>query len=147
MSTLRDIVRDYEATYNDNKEGTVAFQKPELIYTQNSKETPPYEKTFLKFPITTKAVKEFTELNKKFVIDEEGNISFTPEGVESTSRSTASRTLRNLSFVDDEFDADIVEFDDEFIGGGLFGLSTELVYSIIVNRYVRVSYHLLSSHY
>ncbi len=128
-------MRDYEATYNDNKEGTVvAFKKPELIYTQNSTGTPPYQKTFLKFPITTKAVREFTELNKAYVVDEEGQIAFNPNGV--TSRDFASVTLRDLSFVDDEFDADIVEFDDEFIGGGLLGLSTELVYSIIVNRYV-----------
>ena len=39
---------------------------------------------------------------------------------------------QRLEHVDD-FDADIVEFDDEFVEEGL---KSELVFSIIVNRYV-----------
>ncbi len=132
FASLRDIVRDNEETYNKDKDGTVKFERPELIYTQNSADTPPFDGTYLKHPISVQAISDFMHLNNRFLVGDDGTLGFNPNG----NRTLDLPSMRHLSFVDDEFDADIVEFDDEFVDGGFFGLSTELVFSVIVNRYV-----------
>ena len=42
--------------------------------------------------------------------------------------------MKRLRQVDDEFDAQIIEYDNEFISKGIVGLGSELVFSIILNK-------------
>jgi len=129
-ATLRSIVREHEKTVdgNENKEHSVAFEKPELVWTQEQEEdTNPFEGTFLKHIIKAEPLVEFIKLNEAYLTDEEGELAFNHKG-DSTIKPTIVKQLENL---EEAFDGDMIEYDDEFVEG--VG-GTELVYSIIVDR-------------
>jgi len=134
-ATLRDIVRDHEITIPENKdnEDAVAFTQPDLIYTQHHGEEPEFKDTHMKYPVTAVAILKFIKLNRRFLKDEEGTLTFDKDG-DAHLEEGGDKVLnisRRLMQVDDEFDADIVDFDDEFVEEGM---KSELVYSIIANR-------------
>ena len=62
---------------------------------------------------------------------DDGSLGYRPQGDGTDEKLTV---VRRLSQLDDEFDAEIVEFDDEYSDTGFMGLTTELIYSIIVNK-------------
>jgi len=134
-SDLRDIVRENDANRSENqgKEGKVAFEQPELILTQqyHGGNESPYEGTFLKFPIAAVDIVTFIKLNKKYLVGKDGKLGFNPKGDVDVKLPTVKR----LEQVDD-FDAEIIEFDDKSSGTGFMAslFNTELVYSIVVNR-------------
>jgi hypothetical protein len=126
-------VRDNEATLNEGKEGTVNFIKPELIITEGGNgEDPPYKGTKLQYPIPVKGVLEFIKLNRKYFVKSESGFAFSPEGKgDAENELQITERFKNVAL----FDADIVEFDDKFKDEGC---ESELVYSVVVNRYVIV---------
>ena len=124
-------MRDNEATLNEGKEGTVNFIQPELIITEGGNgEDPPYKGTKLQYPIKVKGVLEFIQLNRKYLMKGESGVVFSPEG-----KGDASNELKITKFFKQVamFDADIIEFDDEFKSESC---ESELVFSLIANRYV-----------
>jgi len=133
--TLRDIVRENDSNRPENKgkKDTVAFEQPELILTQlyHGNSEAPYTNTFLKYPITASNIVKFIKLNKKYLMGDDGSLGYRPQGDGTDEKLTV---VRRLSQLDDEFDAEIVEFDDEYSDTGFMGLTTELIYSIIVNK-------------
>jgi hypothetical protein len=126
-------VRDNEATLNEGKEGTVNFIKPELIITEGGGgEDPPYKGTKLQYPIPVNGVLEFIKLNRKYLVKGESGVAFSPEGKgDAGNELKITERFKNVAL----FDADIVEFDDKFKDEGC---ESELVYSVVVNRYVIV---------
>ena len=135
--TLRDIIHDNEVTLPENKNNTyaVAFIQPELIYTQLVDVEPMFEDTYMKYPVTAVDILKFIKLNRRYLKDVDGTLTFDREGdsyLEPGGDEKLSITKR-LMQVDDEYDADIIEFDDEFVEEGL---TSELVYSILINRCV-----------
>lgn len=134
---LRDIIHDHEITLPENKdkEDAVAFDQPELVYTQISGGEPIFKDTHMKYPVTAVNILKFIKLNRRYLKDVKGKIAFDKEGDANLERGgdKVLRISRRLMQVDDEYDADIVEFDDENVEEGL---SSELVFSIVVNRCV-----------
>jgi len=135
FTSLRDIVHDYEKTANPNSKGvTHAFNNPELIYTQLSpplsKKWSPYKGTHLKYPVIAKDILKFIHANRSYLTDDSGTIKFNPKGDSPPASEKKLMISQRLDEVDD-FDAAIVEFDDEFVEEGL---NSELVFAIIVNR-------------
>ena len=89
----------------------------------------------MKYPVTAVAILKFIKLNRRFLKDEEGTLTFDKDG-DAHLEEGGDKVLnisRRLMQVDDEFDADIIDFDDEFVEEGL---KSELVYSVIANRCV-----------
>ena len=68
-------------------------------------------------------------MNKAYLIDEEGELAFNPDG----NSSADPVVMKQLDNLEEAFDGDMIEYDDEFVEG--VG-GTELVFSIIVNRCV-----------
>jgi len=131
LTTLRNIVNDHEKTINpDSKKPTVAFDSPELIYTQHMNVESPYKGTHLKYPVNAKDILKFIRSNRRYFTDESGTVTFNPKGDSPPSSEKKLMMSQRLDEIDD-FDADIVEFDDEFDEEGL---KSELVFAIIVNR-------------
>ena len=135
FSTIRDIVKNHETTFNldlteEEKEEKkiVAFQSPELIDTRNSADKK-FPSTKMNNPVTAAAIETFLNLNKKFIRQE--SISETPAFVYDGSNTETACVAEDLADMRDSFDADIIEFDDKF---GSIGLKSTLVFSIIVNR-------------
>ena len=135
--TLRDIIHDHEVSLPENKgnEDAVAFNQPELIYTQLVDMEPIFKDTYMKFPVTAENILKFIRLNRGYLKDVEGTLTFDEEGDADLEKGgmQALGISTRLMQVDDEYDADIIEFDDEFVEEGL---KSELVYSVLVNRYV-----------
>jgi len=126
-ATLRNIVRD-------NKEHK--FIKPELVVTQHlPDDTNPFRGTHLKKTVNATNILEFLKLNQSHLVGDEGGLEFNPEGDGKADQDgdgeSDLKMMQRLEQVDDEFDADIIEFDDEFVGEGL---DSELVFSIVLNR-------------
>lgn len=71
---------------------------------------------------------KFLELNKEYLTNDEGLIEFNPRG----DSQITPVIFEQLATLTEAFDSDIIEYDDEFVDGS----STELVFAIIVNRYV-----------
>jgi hypothetical protein len=127
-ATLRGII-------NANKD-THKFIQPELVVTQHlAEDTNPFTGTHLKKPITTPDMLKFMQLNQKHLVGDDGGLAFNPEGDGKADQDGDGEAdlmiMKRLAQVDDEFDADIIEFDDEFVAEGL---GSELVFSIIINR-------------
>lgn len=131
---LRSVVDTHEKTFNEHlsdrkkKEvGTVEFDTPALVDTRNSA-ADPFPKAKLKNPITAAAILQFLRLNKKYIRQSEGEyLRFAKDG-DNTENIFLTKKLEELG---GNFDADIVEFDDQFADEKLF---STLVFSIVVNR-------------
>lgn len=133
FTTLRDLVHDYDETVNqDSHDVTVPFTEPDLIYTQHVDKESSYnlKGTHLKYPVSAKHILEFIEKNRNYLTDETGTLALANA---DGSPSSGDRQLMIEKRLDDldEFDADIVEFDDEFVEEGFH---SELVFAVIVNR-------------
>lgn len=124
-------MKDNEVTLNEGKEGTVAFVKPELIVTQGATDVePPFGPTHLQYPIPVKDVLEFIKLNRKYLVKGESGVEFSPEGKgDAENELKITRFFKQVAL----FDADIIEFDDEFKSESC---ESELVFALIANRYV-----------
>jgi hypothetical protein len=129
FTNLRSIVKDNEVTLNEGKEGTVAFVKPELIVTQGATDVePPFGPTHLQYPIPVKDVLEFIKLNRKYLVKGESGVEFSPEGKgDAENELKITRFFKQVAL----FDADIIEFDDEFKSESC---ESELVFALIANR-------------
>ena len=134
---LRSIVSKHEKTFNEDlsdsdkeRAGIVAFDTPALVDTRNSVDKK-FPSTRLNNPITAAAILEFLQRNKQYIRHREGerNLKFAKKG-DNTEDICMAKKLEALQ---GRFDADIVEFDDEFAEAGL---KSTLVYSIVVNRCV-----------
>lgn len=134
LEFLRSVVDTHEKTFNEHlsdrkkKEvGIVEFDTSALVDTRNSA-ADPFPKAKLKHPITAAAILQFLRLNKKYIRQSEGeDLEFAKDG-DNTENIFFTKKLEDLG---ENFDADIVEFDDEFAEGRLF---STLVFSIVVNR-------------
>lgn len=131
--TLRNIVRDHDFEYNEKlteeekkrSDSIVHFDTPSLVLTTKA-DGSVFNNTKLNHEITPAALLEFVSKNRKYLkIDKEGDIVFDPKG-EEKQEFEYEKTLRGLMY---RFDVDIIEHDD-------FNSESELVYSIVVNRYV-----------
>ena len=80
-TTLRDIVRNHEASLNPNadKENLVAFDSPELVITQSSGKTPSLKGANLKYPVDSNDILKFIRLNRHYLTDKSGNLEFNPK--------------------------------------------------------------------
>lgn len=108
------------------EEPLVNFNRPELIWTQGGAQ-PVNQYRYLKYPVTAAAIAEFVQSNLEYLRKPDGDIIFDQE--DSTEKKEGmARFLHSLDIMEC-FDADIIEFDDQFS-------STELVYGIVLNRYV-----------
>ena len=133
---LRSVVDTHEKTFNEHlsdqkkKEvGIVEFDTPALVDTRNSAANP-FPEAKLKNPITAAAILEFLRLNKKYIRQAEfEDLEFAKDG-DNTENIFLTKKLEELG---ENFDADIVEFDDQFADERLF---STLVFSIVVNRSV-----------
>jgi len=137
---LRSIIQKHEVTFNEElsekekkKRPLVAFKNPSLIDTRMS-ETKLYPSAKMNKPVDAKDILQFLQENRNYLKQEEGeDIGFFEDG-----DNTEAVSLEKLIDQIENFDADIVEFDDEFSGDKNFkdqSLRTqELVYSIVVNR-------------
>jgi hypothetical protein len=137
FADVRDIVRDHDANLEANKalseeekaERTfVEFQDVDLVWTQDVKGEKIFPSTFMHKPISFKGIIEFLTKNRGY-IKQDGMTdypTFVPDG--SNDKPQAM-----LSILDDmgDFDAEIVDFDDQFSEKGM---STELIFSVIVDR-------------
>lgn len=135
FTTLRDLVHDYDETVNqDSHDVTVPFVDPDLIYTQHVKgKKNPYNLTgqHLKYPVSAKQILEFIHKNRQFLTDVTGTIELAnKDGSPDEGDKPLLMIEKRLDDLD-EFDADIVEFDDEFMEEGFH---SELVFAVIVNR-------------
>ncbi len=134
-TALRGIVNKHEKTLNPGKKDTVCFQCPELVVTQQLEETNPFKGTHLKQTLTTPDILKFITMNQKYLVGEEGGLEFNPDGdgnADYDGDGTVDLPIMNrLAQVDDEFDAEIIEFDDEFKNARL---ASELVFSVIINK-------------
>jgi hypothetical protein len=134
-SALRDIINNNDVTLNPGKEGAVGFKNPELIVTQQLEETNPFKGTNLKHTLAPTDILKFITLNQKYLVGEEGALEFNPDGNGDADRDRDGKAdlpiMKRLAQLDDEFEAEIIEFDDEFKS---MGLGSELVFSIIINK-------------
>jgi len=81
-------------------------------------------------PVTAAAILEFLKLNQKHIRQEEyGDFEFVRSG--EVNEEHTPWMVKSLEELGSEFDADILEFDDEHTD---VGLRNTLVYSIVVNR-------------
>ena len=77
-------------------------------------------------------------MNQKYFVGDDGALYFNPAGDRNADVDGDGvgdlPIMKRLRQVDDEFDAQIIEYDDEFISKGIVGLGSELVFSIILNK-------------
>jgi len=137
---LRSIIQKHEVTFNEElsekekkKRPLVAFKNPSLIDTRMS-ETKLYPSAKMNRPVDAKDILQFLQENRNYLKEEEGeDIGFFEDG-DNTEPVSFEKIIDKF----DNFDTDIVEYDDEFSGDKNFNdISTraqELVYSIVVNR-------------
>jgi hypothetical protein len=132
---LRKMVNKHEETFNldldekqKKKKGIVAFDTPALIDTRNSNDKQ-FPSTKMNNPVTSAAIQEFMEKNKQYIKDTDwdSDPSFVKDG---SSKDPCFLTEVFKEFAK-KFDADIIEFDDEFAD---VKIGRTLVYSIIVSR-------------
>lgn len=132
FANLRDIVNDNDSNINSSnvKEGMVEFDKPSLIITQGADDgNRLFKNTYLKHPITASAVHTFTESNRKLgLLGYDDGIVFKPGCKKSWNQPIEELPIeQKLKVLMEKFDAEIVEFDDEFA-------SSECLYAVVVNR-------------
>ena len=146
FAEFRDIVRKYDKYFNEGriskrqekklkKEnggiGLVPFREPELIDTRNSAANP-FPAAKMKNPVTAAAVLRFLELNQEYVgQNENGKPTF------ANIETDVPLARQNLQELFAEFDADLLEYDDQFTSPDFWsshGFTDTLVYSIAVNR-------------
>jgi len=134
FSALRDIVGDHEAKYNKDlsdkekkKAELVSFDKPGLIDTRNFDENL-FPAAKMRHPVTAANIKEFLDRNKGYIKHE---FLTDPEFIYKNDNTEDNWLAQVMGDFGDNFDADIIEFDDKF---DCDGLDTQLVYSVIVNR-------------
>jgi hypothetical protein len=134
-TALRDIINKNDVTLNPGKKGAVAFQNPELIVTQQLEETNPFKGTHLRQTLTPTDILKFIKLNQKYLVGDKGALEFNPDGDGDADYDGDGKAdlpiMKRLAQLDDEFEAEIIEFDDEFKSKGL---GSELVFSVIVNK-------------
>jgi hypothetical protein len=138
FASVRDIVRDHAANIDDNKDlteeeikergGLVKFDMPALVWTQDT-DYKVFPSTYMHNPITFPAIIDFLERNRKYIKQDEMTDypTFVPDG----SNTTPQAMLQVLDDMAEQFDADIIDFDDQFSENAL---ETELIFSVIVNR-------------
>ncbi len=128
-------MNEYDSSLNPGKEGTVAFKNPDLVVTQQLEETNPFKGTHLKQTITPTDILKFIEANQQYLVGDEGALEFNPDGDGNSDFDGDGKAdlpiMKRLAQVDDEFDAEMIEFDDEFKD---VGLASELVFSTIINK-------------
>lgn len=110
------------------------FEGKDLILTQNAEAEKHVGKTtYLTHAIPVKNVIDFINRNKKYLKTEEGGevLTFNPKG-NGDNVETKLKILDRCEKVS-EFDAEFLEINDEMADKCF---ETELVYSIVVNRYV-----------
>ena len=139
---LRQIVKAHHQDDNNDahiksKKTKVQFNHPALIETSNTEEGSSihgFKKPTLKREITSMAIKMFINSNKdRLTTSSCGDIAFkNPSKKEEIKDDNGLDALEELlDQLGDTFDADVIEFDDEFSDRKL---KSELVFSIIVNR-------------
>ncbi len=125
FAKLRDIVKKHK--------DEVEFVKTNLILTQGGQEGKDPQlngTTHLKYPVPVKDVIEFIKLNRKYLRSQGGDsLEFNLEG-DGDSDDGELKIKKKFKQVA-MFDAEIVEFDDEFVDKKC---QSELVFSIVVNR-------------
>lgn len=136
FADVRDIVRDHEATLSNNRDLSeeekkeailVEFDSPALVWTQESADKV-FPSTYMHNPVTFPAIIEFLNKNRGYIKQDSMTDypTFVPDG-----SNTAPQAMLNILDDLDDFDADIVDFDDQFCEEGC---ATELIFSIIVDR-------------
>jgi len=134
-TALRGIINKNDATLNPDKEGAVAFKNPELVVTQHLEETNPFKGTHLKQTLTPTDILKFIELNQKYLVGDEGALEFNPDGDGDADYDGDGKAdlpiMKRLAQLDDEFEAEMIEYDDEFKSAGL---GSELVFATIINK-------------
>ena len=131
---VRNIVKKYSKTLNPDFDEAVEFDQPELVVTQMATEQNPFDGTFLKYPVNAKGIHKFIELNQKYLVGDDDGLGFNPEGDGSADfdgDGIVDLPIMKRLIQFEAIDADIIEFDDEFVAEGL---SSELVFCIILNR-------------
>lgn len=133
---LRAIVKKHEKTFNEDlsnrrkkQVGLVEFDTPALVDTRNAAANP-FPAAKMKNPVTAAAILRFLKLNQKHIRQDEGE---DPQFVRSgeDNEGHIPHMIGVLEALGSEFDADILEFDDEHTD---VGLRNTLVYSVVVNR-------------
>ena len=133
FANLREIVKDNDSNFNSSnvKEGMVEFDKSSLIITQGADdENRLFKNTYLKYPITAAAVQSFLENNRKLgFLGYDDGIVFKPGSRKSRNQPVTEEfpIEQKLKVLMEKFDAEIVEFDDQFA-------SSECLYGVVVNR-------------
>ena len=137
---MKDHHRDDNDDINIKSKTTkVQFNNPALIETSKTEEGSSihgFKKATLKREITAKAIKMFIDSNKgHLTTSSSGDIVFKDPSKKEDAKDNNGLTYLEeiLDQLGDTFDADIIEFDDKFAKEKL---KSELVYSIIINRYV-----------
>jgi hypothetical protein len=108
----------------------VEFDRPSLILTQGVDDKDRmFKNTYLKHPITASAVHTFTESNrKKGLLGYDDGLVFKPGCWKTRNEPIKELPIeQKLKDLMEKFDADIVEFDDEFD-------ASECIYSVVINR-------------
>lgn len=146
--SLRQVVFNHDIRYADvkSKKTKIELNRPELIVTTKAEKDSGihgFKSTYVNHEITADAVKQFIDENTDYLTMSSGNITFRePSGDERDAE--ALKKIEGIEEIITElnsnFDADIVEFDDEYAHESL---RSELVFSIIVNRYVEQFNHVL----
>ena len=128
-ANLRDIVLKHGMTSDKNiGKDIVKFEQPELIVTQKSDERR-FKTTLLKYNVSATAILKFVDLNRKHLKLESGSLAF-----DKTGSNTDSFYFENgLQTLKNKFESEIVEFNDE-------EKDKELLYAVVVNRYVICNY-------
>jgi hypothetical protein len=138
-TALRGIINKHDLTINPGKKGGVAFKNPELIVTQQLEErTNPFKGTLLKQTLTPTDILKFIDLNQKYLVGDDGALEFNEDGDGDSDYDGDGKPdlpiMKRLAQLDDEFESEIIEFDDEFKSAGAAGLKSELVFSTIINK-------------
>lgn len=103
--------------------------------TQHLEETNPFKGTHLKQTLTPTDILKFIELNQKYLVGDEGALEFNPDGDGDADYDGDGKAdlpiMKRLAQLDDEFEAEMIEYDDEFKSAGL---GSELVFATIINK-------------
>ena len=136
FSKVRKIVRDHASNIDRNRNLSekelknrklVEFNRPELIWTQDSADKV-FPSTYMNNPITFAGITEFLNENRRWIKQEK--LTEYPE-FDPTGTNDNPPAMVELIHEMGHFDADIIDFDDQFSEESL---NTELVFSIVVNR-------------
>ncbi len=129
---MKDHHRDDHA-HIKSKMTKVQFNNPAMIESKEEDNSiHGFKNPNLRREVTAKAIKDFICMNEQFLTtSSSGDIVFKdPSKKEDAKEENKLNYFKKLiDQLGDTFDADIIEFDDHFA-------KDELVYSIIVNRYV-----------